>query len=357
MREKITFFDGTLEKGGAERVISILSKKFVDAGYDVEILLYFSRKIYYKIDERIKITTIEGETGTSNIIKNIMWMRNYLREKKTCLVSFLAPFNMVALVASFGLKQPIIVADRNDPSRVPESLFLRFVRNFLYQFANKIIVQTNHNKEYFNKKLAKKIEIIFNPVDVGESKGAGLATKKEKRIVSVGRLMEQKNHQLLIRCFSKIKKTNPDYKLSIYGEGPERENLEKQVHELGLDEDVVLEGQVDDIFSKITNSEIFILSSNYEGMPNALIEAMCLGLPVISTKVSGATDLIEDGINGLLVDCMNENQLFNALYRMINDNALRWKCAQNAVDIANKLNADDILSRWVSVIEEVNNEI
>ena len=357
MSKRITFFDGTLEKGGAERVISILSKKLAEASYDVEILLYFDRKIYYQIDKRVKITTIQGKTGTTNIIRNMLWMRSYLKGKETCLVSFLAPFNMLALVVSFGLKLPVIVADRNDPRHVPERFIIRKIRDFLYQFANRVIVQTSHNKEYFNKRLMRKIEIIYNPVDVGKTKGIGLVTKKKKKIVSVGRLMEQKNQQLLIKCFSKIKNRYPEYKLNIYGEGPERGKLEKQIHELGLDRDVILEGQVDDVFSEIANSEIFVLSSNYEGMPNALIEAMCLGLPVISTKVSGATDLIEEGINGLLVDCMDEIQLCDALQHMISDNEFRKNCAENAVDVANKLDADVILSKWIAVIEEVKNEI
>lgn len=356
MYKKLVFFVGSLEKGGAERVISILSRQFVEAGYDIEILLYYDRNIYYQIDERIKITTIEFETGTKRIASNVMWMRQYLKKQDVCIISFLAPFNIVALVAAWGLKNPIIVADRNDPRKVPEKFLVRKLRDFLYGFADRVVVQTSYNKAYFHKKVVRKTDIIFNPLDLGEMKGVGHKIEKKKKIVSVGRLMPQKNQRILINSFHTLHMKYPDYSLYIYGEGPERNNLQKQIDDLNLHEAVYLAGQVDDVFSNIVDAELFVLCSDYEGMPNALIEAMGMGLPVISTRVSGATDMIVSGENGFLVNVGDESQLTKTMLSMVENEELRNFCAINAVKVSDVLATDKIVAQWLNIIEEVKHD-
>lgn len=351
--KRITIFDGTLEKGGAERVISILTNKMINRGINVEILLFYNRKIHYQINEKIKITTIEGETGTTNPIKNLFWMRKYLKNNTGCLVSFLAPFNIFALVASFALKIPVVVADRNDPRKVPEKFIIRKLRDFLYVFADKIVVQTTYNRDYFSRLLKRKTVIIHNPVDLRESTSMALNIEKKMKIVSVGRLMKQKNQKLLINSFFKVHQKYPEYSLFLYGEGPERDSLELLIKEKNLEDSVFLKGQVDNIFEEIADSKVFVLSSNYEGMPNALIEAMCLGLPVISTNVSGASDLIENNINGIIIDVNSEEQLTNAMFKMLEDTQFRNDCASNAVSIAKRLDSDVICNQWIKTIGEV----
>ena len=151
---------------------------------------------------------------------------------------------------------------------------------------------------------------------------------------------------MLIDAFGRIKKEFPDYTLTIYGEGPFRTELEKRIRELGLEDSVSLPGKVQNVFECIADAELFVLSSNFEGMPNALIEAMCLGLPVISTEVSGATDLIEHGKNGMLVDVANTEELTDAMRQMLGDDQMRQSCSQNALEINERLQLDGIISQW-----------
>lgn len=345
---KVTFFIGTLGNGGAERVISILTWCLAEKGIPVEIVLYYDSEPFYEIHPAVKITYVERETGSRNLLRNLVWLRRYFIRNADMVISFLAQFNMLALAACFATGIPIIVADRNDPRHMPRKSFLRVARNLLYHLADTVVVQTQHNKAYFSTALQKKCKIIYNPVDLQDKKGLALRTEKKYRIVSAARLMKQKNQLMLIEAFAQIKKEFPDYSLTIYGEGPFREVLENRISELGLGDSVMLPGSVQNVFECIADADLFVLSSDFEGMPNALIEAMCLGLPVISTRVSGATDLIQNGKNGLLSDVGDTDQLADNMRRMLADAELRANCAQNALEMNDLLQVDSIVRQWIA---------
>lgn len=348
---RIIFFVGTLREGGAERVISLLSKELVARGNIVEIVLYCNSPIFYEIDSNIRITKIEKEIGTKNIIKSVFWMRQYFKENSDIVISFLAPFNMLCIASTICSKIPLIVADRNSPNKVPKNYFIRKIRDILYCFADGIVLQTNTNKNYFNNIVKKKSLVIPNPVDLGNRKGLGLRSKKIKEIVSVGRLMPQKNQMLLIRAFEEIHHKYPEYVLTIYGEGPMREKLTEEIERLGIQEYVKLPGSMKNVIDKISHAELFVLTSDYEGMPNALIEAMCLGLPVISTSVSGATDLIHSGKNGILIKLNDKNALVKAMQDLFTDHKLRLELGRNAEKIAEQLTLENIVSMWCEFMQ------
>ena len=347
--KRTIFFVSSLGDGGAQRVISILSEKMVQTGMDVEIVTYLDVPIVYTICPEVKVTCVEKCTGKKSILSNVLWLRKYFKKNAKIVLSFLAPFNMIALTAVMGTKVPIVVADRNDPAKVPVNPVVRFARDLLYGFADQVVVQTEKNKAYF-KRLQNKTQVIYNPVDLKEYTGCALDCDKEKIIVTAGRLMPQKNQKMLLNAFRKVSEKFPEYQLVIYGEGNYREELENYVTDLGLEGKVLMPGSVTDLYDRIKKASLFILSSNYEGMPNALIEAMCLGLPVISTKVSGATDLINHQKNGLLVDVGAEEQLADAMEQMLSDDQMRNDMAAEAVRLAQKLLPDEILKQWQEII-------
>lgn len=349
--KRVVFFIATLDNGGAERVVSILTQHLVRLGIPVKIVLYYDSALFYDIHPDVQITYVERETHSKNLLKNILWLRRYCKEQADLVISFLAQFNMVALAALFGTGIPVVVADRNDPRHMPTQAPVRVARNLLYHLANTVVVQTQHNKAYFSKALQKKCKIIYNPVDLQDKKGLALRTEKKHRIVSVARLMKQKNQLMLIDAFARVKKDFPEYTLTIYGEGPFRSALEQRINELELNDSVMLPGKVRNVFECIADAELFALSSDFEGMPNALIEAMCLGMPVISTKVSGATDLIEHGRNGMLTDVGNADQMAECMRRMLEDHALRQSCAQNALEINSLLGVEKIVSHWLECFD------
>ena len=343
---RIVFFIGTLGNGGAERVVSILTRHLANKGIPVEIVLYYDSVPFYEINPDVQVTYVERETRSKNILKNLLWLRYYFKKNADLVISFLAQFNMLALVALLATGIPVIVADRNDPRHMPKQVPLRVARNLLYHLADVVVVQTQHNKVYFSQALQRKCQIIYNPIDLGEKQGLALHTEKKRRIVSAARLMPQKNQIMLIDAFAKIKEDFPDHTLTIYGEGPFRNELENRIETLGLTGSVELPGKVQNVFDCIADAELFVLSSDFEGMPNALIEAMCLGLPVISTRVSGATDLIVDGKNGLLTDVGNTEQMVSCMKRMLADAALRKSCAEEALKLNDQLCVDRIVDQW-----------
>jgi len=352
---KIMICDATLMQGGAERVISILSDSLCKMGHEVEILLYYNRPIFYKLNESVFVHSDEDHIGKSGVLKHIRWRRKYIKERNPdVVISFLAPFNMINIVAMAGLKIPLIVADRNDPKRVPENFLIRKARDFLYRFASGIVLQNETNRSYFSRTVQKKSAVIFNPLNLGEYEGAALrCEEKSKSIVSVARVIEQKNPMMLLNAFSTLSNEFPDYNLVFYGDGDMREDVLEEAKRLGLSGRVEAPGAEKNVFEKTKSAELFVMTSNYEGMPNALIEAMCMGLPCISTKVSGAVDVIKNGENGLLVDCNDEAALVKAMRKMLTEEDFRRKCANKASELSEDLRTEKITIQWIDFINKI----
>ena len=344
--KKITFFIGSLEEGGAERVVSNLCAYLSEKDHPVQLVLYHDRALFYPVDPRVEVISVCKQTGSTSLFKNLLCLRGFFRRNCAVVVSFLAAFNILALLAAMGTKVPVLVADRNDPRFVPGSFGARKLRDVLYRFAHGVIVQTRHNQRYFSQAVQKKSVIIYNPLDLGERNGGALPTPKGQLIVSVSRLMPQKRQTMLIRAFAQIHREFPDYRLVIFGEGTARTELEALIESLSLQEHVLLPGSEKNVFDKICPARLFVLSSDYEGMPNALAEAMCLGLPCISTAVSGATDLIQSGENGILIDVADQSQLEEAVRRLLRDPELAEGMGQKAAEVNRLLDKSVIAEQW-----------
>ncbi len=351
----IVIFCGSLEAGGAERVISILSKRLLPYFQTVEVLLYYDRPIWYDMDPAVKITSIEKSCKAKSRIGRAWWLRNYIKRQCPALVlSFLSPFNIFYRAASFGLQVPLLVADRSDPRHDPGSSLLRTIRNICYRYAEGIVVQSDYNRKYFNKNIRKKSIVIQNPVEFpDELIGKACRSAKIPEIVSVGRLVPVKNHRLLIDAFAVFHARHPQYRLFIYGEGPCRPMLEEQIREKKLSGSVQLCGSVQNPWKHLLSAEIFILSSDFEGMPNALAEAVCLGLPCISTHVSGASELISAGKTGLLVPPGNADRMTEALETLIDSPLSASVLADHARETASRLMPEKIIGEWIGFIRSI----
>lgn len=349
--KKIVFFIATLCSGGAERVVSILTKNMVDCGYTVKILTYYDKPIFYEIDHRVSVVSVVRQTNSYNILSNLIWMRRFFKINAEVIVSFLSSFNILALISNIFTGIPIIISERTDPRR--GSLAYKVLRDTLYNLADHIVVQSKSSNDYFSPKLRSKITVIYNPIDIKEFFGKAITASKDKLIVTVGRLIPVKNQKLLIHAFSNIRERLPGYKLIIFGEGNCRQELQQTINELGMQECVVLYGNNKNLFPELIHAELFVLTSNYEGMPNALLEAMCLGLPVISTKVSGATDFIINGVNGILIDLNDAAQLSRAMEKVLLDKKVQYQFGIHAMEIIKDVSVDEIIPKWIKIIEEV----
>ena len=206
----------------------------------------------------------------------------------------------------------------------------------------------------FEKALNEGQEFIVGDyfTDLGEYQGCALKRRKEKKIVTVGRVIGLKRPLMILDAFRNLSEEFPEHRLAFYGEGDMREEVLRAAEAYGLRERVELPGAVTDVFERISTAELFVMASDYEGMSNALLEAMCMGLPVVSTKVSGAVDVIRDGENGLLVDCGSEKGLTDAMRRMLRDEALREGCARKAAELAGELEIGRITDEWMACVEK-----
>ena len=191
----------------------------------------------------------------------------------------------------------------------------------------------------------KNSVIIPNPVTV-----ACHASNTQPRIVSVGRLTPQKNQKLLIDAFKQICNSYPEHTLSIYGDGELKEKLSKMIVDYGIDNKVFLHGNIENVHEEISNSELFVLPSNYEGLSNALLEAMIIGLPCISTDCAGSSEYIVDGKSGLLVPVNDRDALVTAMQKMLDNEELRQRCQKGAKNIIKRVDKDVVLKKWFEII-------
>lgn len=349
---KIVFFIGSMNRGGAERVISILANHYAQKNWKVEIVLLLGNKVNYELDKRIKIVDISRKGSYfKNLFYWIINIRKYInKEKPDKIVSFIGRINYLVLTATIGIDIPIIVSERNDPKHDGRGKILQFYGNLCYKLADAIIFQTNYEKSCFNKSLYRKSFIIANPVEVSYSPRNVFSKKLE--LVTAGRLEKQKNQELLIKAFNIVSKNFPSLELKIYGEGSLRNNLQFLIESYNLSDKVKLCGNVSDLHKRISESTAFILTSEYEGLSNALIEAMMLGLPCITTDYSGADEIIKDNINGIIVPRNNIYCLSKAIISLLENEELRENFSKNSLEIAKNYKKEIILKEWEKVIEK-----
>lgn len=349
---KITFVTDTLQAGGAERVISILANRLQDRAYDVEIICLRMHKVFYEFNESVKLTFAEDYVN-GGFLKKMIWLRKYIKQQKpSVVIAFMVGVYIVTLLSLIGSKQPVIVSERIDPRKTSKKI-RNVLRYLVMPLIQHLVVQTENIKSYFPAFIRKRTSIIFNPVTEAVFAVASENTCKKKRLINVGRLYDQKNQRMLIEAFSIVKNKFPDYELAIFGEGPLQDELQNLINEKGLSDSVKLMGKSTKILEELKTSEVFCLSSNYEGMSNAMIEAVCLGLPVITTDISGARDVIVDGENGYIVNVNNAAAFANAISKILSDKELMQKMERNNLLKANLFKADTIVDSWIGLINKM----
>lgn len=348
-KERIAFVIGSMWNGGAERVISILANHYASIGYSVDIIMLLEDKCYYSLDKSIRLIPICSESKPRFLFLP-MWiykLRRYINsEKPSILVSFIARVNVVTILASLGKKIRLIVSERSNPNKDGRSRITKVATRLLYPRTDAIVFQTRAAQNCFPAKIASKGKIVPNPVSVKTQ----AAENSKRKIVSVGRLRPEKNHLLLIRAFEQLLQIEKDFELYIYGEGTYRDVLIEEIRKLGLSESVFLPGSKDAIHEEISDAQIFVLPSNHEGMSNALIEAMMMGLPCITTRYEGADEIITHGVNGILVDLDDVEAMLAALLELVRNKDIRQRLSLNGKKYANQMSLENILPKWEEII-------
>lgn len=353
--KKIDIITKAMTSGGAERVIAQLANYFTEQNVSCRIVTTDKREVMYPLDEKVKVVAIGKKSNNKAIDRVLRYkkIRSVIQENKPDVVLTMPEdTGIYAILALIGTGIPVYVSERNNPWVMPNVKITRFLRKLAYPFAKGIIFQTEMAKSFFPEHIQKKGIVLQNPVDATRIPEPYTGERK-KVFVAVGRLELQKNFPMLIKAFSEFHKEEKDYQLIIYGEGKERTNLEKLIKQLNLEGTVSLHGRNKDVLNAIKDSAAFILSSDYEGMPNALIEAMCMGMPVISTDCpsGGPRELIRNGENGLLIDVNDVEGMKKAMKQLVvgRDETL----GKNAYLTGKKLTDPYIFEEWKNVLFRV----
>lgn len=350
--KRIAFLIGSMGKGGAERVISVLANSYAERGWQVDILLLLNNSCDYDLNSNINIISICNE-NRSRIAQLPSWISNirkYVKDKKpNNIISFIARINLITILACIGLNKSLFISERNDPIADGRSVFVRLATHILYPLADCVIFQTKWAQSCFSRRIQRKSVVIPNPIQVTTMASNYL---KEKKIIAVGRLIEQKNHVMLIRAFKDVYEKYPDYNLVIYGEGRLRDTLQNLIKELKLTDAVDLPGNISNIHEKIANAEMFVLSSDYEGLSNALLEAMMMGLPCISTDCAGSNEVIINGISGTIVEVGNQKNLEEGIIFNIQNKEIAYEMAMKAKETVNEFGLDKIINKWDNLLED-----
>ena len=353
---KLLFVTSTLTSGGAERVISLLANEFSKRDYDVEMIALTSiSPDFYKLNEQVRFIHADKACG-GGLLKELWWFRKHVKqEKPDVVIAFMEAVYEFVLMALLGCNVPVISSERKDPATLGP--LRKLMRWALLPTATAHVVQTQKIKSYYNKHIQKKTHVIYNPVNekVYEFQGEQNIIK-ENRIISVGRLYPQKNQEMMIRAFAKIADEFPKWQLVIYGEGPRRLSLQLIIDNLQLTDRVLLPGRSENVIEEIARSEVFCLSSDYEGMSNAMIEAMCVGTPVITTNVSGTEELLHDGEDALIVKIGDVDTMANAFRTLLSDADLRKRMAKKCKEKISLFSLDSVVSKWKNLIVSVTNQ-
>ena len=357
---KTAIVNTSLGRGGSERVTVILSEYLNKIGVDTEVVTIYKEDNEYTLSNSVKrnILLNDKENRKNKLLKiliSIKKLRDVIKEKNIdTLIVMDLPLFTYSIPSTFFLKTKVIVSERNDPASYSGSKMIKIVSRFLMRFADGFVFQTNDAKNFYSKFLKGRGTVIYNPLESSNLPDV-YNGKKEKIIVSMGRLYPQKNQKILIEAFANIANKIPDYKLIIYGEGPLRNEFESQIEHLNLKDRIILPGNFLDVHERIKKASLFVMTSDFEGMPNALIEAMAMGLPCISTDCpcGGPRELIIDGENGILVPVNDTLSLQESILKVLSDEKFANSLSKEGIKIRDKLSVEKIGKQWLDYINEI----
>ena len=343
---KIVFVLPDLPGGGSERVVAMLANEYVKRGYEVAILLFAGNQVAYHLDENVEVYIAGKASGGNPLIQisRLFKMRRFYRKNKGCYIfSFCVRGSIFSVIAAAGIPHRFLVSERNDPTQISGQR----LRDWSYRKAEKIILQTDDMKKCFQEDIQRKSAVIPNPLssDMPEP----FIGDRKKQIVSVGRLQPQKNHKLLLDAFAEFHKVYADYELHIFGIGELENELKKKAEELQIADYVVFRGFCSDVQNEIRDSAMFVLSSDYEGISNSMIEALAMGVPVISTDcpVGGSRTYVENGVNGILTPVGNQKALSDAMIKLADNPEIAKKFSANGAKIKEQYSLEKIADKFL----------
>lgn len=361
---KIVFHLNCLEQGGAERVVSNLANQFAKEDYEVIVATEWQGENEFQLDSRVRRVHVglreqdEGKNRLAKIWLRVVYLRRFLkRERPDITIAFAHKANYRALMSTIGMKTPVMISVRTDPAGHYDALSDKIQIPLLFPRAAGCVFQTEGQREFFPEYLQKKSRIILNPVHEKYFRVPENITRR-KTVVQSGRLVDFKNQPMLIEAFLKVHEKHPDYELEIYGPDSfdgTKEILERLIADHCAEGYIHLMGGSDSLEKQMADASVYAFSSDWEGLPNALLEAMALGLPVVATDCpcGGPRTVITDGVDGLLVPIKDAKAMEAGINRLIEDRELAERLGKNARRIREKTNGEAIIAQWRDYINEI----
>ena len=357
-QKHIVLFISALRKGGAERVMVNLADYLHRNGVRVTLVTQYICEEEYTLPAGIPriLSEITPQEETGSRIGDFLaryrkLCRIFTELHPDCILSFIGKNNIMTLLCTRFTGIPAVVSVRGEPKSEYYNFPMRFLAKTLFACAAGVVVQTGAARDFFPPVIRKKAVILKNPLNPAFVRERRTG-RPDGRIVSVGRVDANKNHALILRAFARIAPEFPNASLVVYGDGEKRRELIRKTQELGLSDRVQFPGAVSDVAEKIRTASAFVLSSGHEGMPNALIEAMCLGIPSISTDCpcGGPRELIEDGVNGYLIPVGDEEALADRLRRIFSDEEGAEKMGKQAALLLEEYRPERVNAEWMDYL-------
>ncbi len=362
--KRIAFHLNCLARGGAERVVSNLANQFSAQGYEVYIATEWQEDNEYPVDSKVHRVHVglrdedEKKNRVTKFFLRIKYLKQFVREyKPDVLIAFAQRANYRALMAAGNSDIPVVISVRTDPVGHYDAISDKIQIKWLFPKAAGCVFQTNDQKEFFKPYLQENSRIILNPIN---PKYIGVAKPevKEKAVVHHARLVDFKNQPMLLRAFLKVHEKHPDYVLKIYGDDSHdgtKEILDQIITDNHAEDYIFLMGGSDSLEKEIPKGSVYAFTSDWEGLPNSLLEAMALGMPIVATDCpcGGPRTVMTNEVDGLLIPIKDENALVEGINRLIEDRELAERLGENASHIVERAGSEAVFKQWRDFLEQV----
>ncbi|QDT90862.1 glycosyltransferase family 4 protein [Gimesia algae] len=374
MSRRLTIVVPSLSLGGAEGVAAMMANHWAKQGHEVTLITLDSAETdTFTLEagvQRVALDLMQDSENLFQAISNNRLRINFLqsaiaRSQPDAVISLTDRINVLTLLATGKMRCPVLISERSDPRHHPIGRLWSFLRKRTYPRARTLVVQTQGVADFCRQWLkSTHIEVIPNAAPVPRSpevpavSAETLAVRTPSKVIlGLGRLSHEKGFDLLIEAFAKVAAEFPDWKLQIAGEGPLRDSLQEQINNLGLQNQVELPGWTSEPELQLDQGAIFVLPSRYEGFPNALLQALSRGLACISFDCeSGPAEIIRTETDGLLVPAGSVSELAQALKRLLGDEALRHRLANEALQVTERFSVEKYFLQWEQLLDQAISE-
>jgi GalNAc-alpha-(1->4)-GalNAc-alpha-(1->3)-diNAcBac-PP-undecaprenol alpha-1,4-N-acetyl-D-galactosaminyltransferase len=360
---KVTLVIYGLGGGGAERVMSILANYWVAKGWEVTLIMLVdaTQACFYPLDPRIQLKSLGLAKNSANWFAATYhtWQRvtrlrqELIADKPDVAIGFMNAVNVYTILAGWNLDIPTIVSEHTYPGANDANQIWQLLMKWSYRYADTIAVLTQNAVPFYPATKGYHPIVLPNPVPIPPPAVMTAQLLPAHSLVAVGRLDPRKGFDLLLRAFHQIRDRYPDWQLTILGEGTTRAELEDLRAQLQLTDCVHIPGAVKNVSDYLYQADLFVLPSRVEGFPMALCEAMACGLPVLAADcLSGPRDIIEDGVNGILVPTEDIDALAAGLATLMSDPLKRQYLAQNAPQVLDRFGLERVDQMWTDAIDK-----